>query len=93
MQCVFRVWQLDMLRDSPGEGGCARKRVRNIHNEKNIAGIPGTPALFPSPCPSVLLPCFVGSSVCKNMAVVVGLWWCDGVENKCQKRKSAFVDA
>ena len=24
---------------------------------------------------------------------VVGLWWCDGVKNKCLKRKSAFVDA
>jgi len=38
------------------------------------------------------LPCFVSSSVCKNVAVVVGLWWCDGVENKCQKRKLVFVD-
>jgi len=31
--------------------------------------------------------------MCKNVAVVVGLWWCDGVENKCPKRKLAFVDA
>ena len=27
-----------------------------------------------------------------DVAVVVGLWWCDGVKNKCLKRKSAFVD-
>jgi len=46
----------------------------------------------PYTCPSVLLLCFVGGGVCKNVAVVVGLWWCDGVENKCWKRKLAFVD-
>ena len=32
--------------------------IRNRNNNKNIAGIPGTPALFPSLCPSVLPPLF-----------------------------------
>ena len=30
--------------------------------------------------------------MCKDVVVVVGLWWCDGVENKCWKRKLAFGD-
>jgi len=90
---MFGDWAWHNWEISQERGGvCWRKTVRYRNKEKNIVGISGTPVLFLSLCPSVLLSYFVGGGVCKDMAVGVGLWWCDGVENKCHKRKLVFVD-